>query len=75
MMIHLNKDDRGFLSALSWREYFLLGGLLIIWSLAGFFGLSAISEGDVQSAGIAVLIGLVFTGILLILIAIIDRVF
>ena len=75
MMIHMNKDDRGFLSALSWREYFLLGGLLIIWSLAGFFGLNAISESDIPSAGLAVLIGLVFTGILLILIAIIDRIF
>ena len=75
MMIHLNKDDRGFLSALSWREYFLIGGLLIIWSLAGFGGLNAISENNIPSAGLAVLIGLVFTGILLILIAIIDRIF
>lgn len=75
MMINLNKDDRGFLSALSWREYFLIGGLLIIWSLAGFGGLNAISDSDIPSAGLAVLIGLVFTGILLILIAIIDRIF
>ena len=75
MMVNLNKDDRGFLSALSWREYFLIGGLLIIWSLAGFGALNAWSENNIQSVGLAVLIGLVFTGILLILIAIIDRIF
>ncbi len=74
-MIGLNKNNRGFLSALSWREYFLIGGLLIIWAFAAFVGIDALNRENITQAGFAVFLGIVFTGVLLILIAIIDRVF
>ena len=74
-MISLSKDEKGFLSALSWREYFLIGGLLIVWAFAGFAGLNAFANNNVVEAGFALFLGIVFTGILLILIAIIDRMF
>lgn len=75
MMISLNKDDKGFLSALSWREYFLIGGLLIVWAFASFMGLNALDSNNIPEAGFAIFLGLIFTGIILILIAIIDRIF
>lgn len=74
-MIGLNKDNRGFLSALSWREYFLIGGLLIIWAFAALVGLNALNNENITEAGFAIFLGIVFTGVLLILIAIIDRIF
>jgi hypothetical protein len=74
-MIGLSKDDKGFLSALSWREYFLIGGLLIVWAFAAFAGLNALNNNNITEAGFAVFLGIVFTGVLLILIAVIDRIF
>ncbi|MFX0086594.1 MAG: hypothetical protein ACFFAU_13065 [Candidatus Hodarchaeota archaeon] len=71
----MNKDNRGFLSALSWREYFLIGGLLIIWAFAALVGLNALNNENITEAGFAIFLGIVFTGVLLILIAIIDRIF
>jgi hypothetical protein len=65
----------GFMDKLTWKEYFLIGGMLIIWSLAIYAGLTAISAGDIITTGFAVFAGVVFTGVLFIIIAIIDRIF
>lgn len=65
----------GFMDKLSWKEYFLIGGLLIIWSLAIYAGLIALSRQDAVTAGLTLFIGIIFTGVLLIIIAIIDRIF
>ena len=74
-MIGLSKDDKGFLSALSWREYFLIGGLLIVWAFVAFMGLNALNSNNIPEAGFAIFLGLIFTGILLICIVRIDRIF
>ena len=65
----------GFMDKLTWKEYFLIGGMLIIWSLAIYAGLIAISVGDIITTGFAVFAGVVFTGVLFIIIAIVDRIF
>jgi hypothetical protein len=68
-------SERGFLSRFTWREYFLFGGLLIIWATAIFAIINAVSVNDIGTAGFALFLGVIFTGILLILIALIDRIF
>ncbi|MHA1940565.1 MAG: hypothetical protein ACXACP_08550 [Candidatus Hodarchaeales archaeon] len=65
----------GFLDRLTWKEYFLIGGLLIIWAIVAYAGISAFSAGDIVTLGFALFLGVIFTGALFILIAIIDRVF
>ena len=65
----------GFLDKLTWKEYFLIGGLMIIWALVAYAGLTAITENTIETFGLAIFIGVIFTGILFILIAVIDRIF
>ncbi len=65
----------GFLDRLTWKEYFLIGGLLIIWAIVVYAGFSAFSAGDIVTLGFALFLGVIFTGALFILIAIIDRIF
>ena len=65
----------GFLDKLTWKEYFLIGGLMIIWALVAYAGLNAISTSNIETFGIAIFIGVIGTGALFILIAIIDRIF
>ncbi|MHA1236918.1 MAG: hypothetical protein ACTSR4_03440 [Candidatus Hodarchaeales archaeon] len=65
----------GFLDKFSWKEYFLIGGLMIIWALVAYAGLTAITENTIETFGLAIFIGVIFTGILFILIAVIDRIF
>jgi len=68
----------GFLDNLTWKEYFLIGGLIIIWSIAGFASFNALAGtagNGIVTVGWALFLGLVFTGVLLILIALIDRIF
>ena len=59
----------------SWQTYFILGGLLIIWSIViwvVFFGAFNIATDTTAQAGF-ILLGCISTGILLILVAIIDK--
>jgi len=63
----------GFLKKLTWRKFFLIAGLFIIWIIAVFALLQALAEVDILTAGFAVIVGIVFSGILYVLIAIIDR--
>ena len=65
----------GFLDRLTWKEYFLIGGLMIIWALVAYAGLNALTTSNVETFGLAVFIGIIGTGILFILIAVIDRIF
>lgn len=65
----------GFLEKFTWKEYFLVGGLLIIWSLVAYAGLTALTGSEPVTFGFVLLIGVIATGALFILIAIIDRVF
>jgi len=68
----------GFLGKFTWKEYFLIGGLIIIWSIAGFAAFNALTNNTgngLITTGWAIFLGLVFTGALLILIAIVDRIF
>ena len=71
----MSDKERGFLSKLTWREYFLIGGLLIIWATVVFAAYNASTIGDTATGGFAAFMGVVATGGLLILIAIIDRIF
>ena len=34
----------GFLDKLTWKEYFLSGGLLIIWAIVAYAGINALIE-------------------------------
>ena len=67
----------GFLDKLTWKEYFLIGGLMIIWALVAYAGLTAITANppDIETFAFSVFIGIIGTGLLFILIAIIDRIF
>ncbi|MHA1541521.1 MAG: hypothetical protein ACW96X_09145 [Promethearchaeota archaeon] len=68
----------GFLDRLTWKEYFLIGGLMIIWALVAYAGLNAlftVNPPNIETFGLAVFIGIIGTGILFILIAVIDRIF
>lgn len=65
----------GFLDNLTWKEYFLIGGLLIIWAVVAWASLDAFSRNDIPSVGLFGIIGIVATGALLILIAIIEKIF
>ncbi|MHA2247763.1 MAG: hypothetical protein ACXADY_22645 [Candidatus Hodarchaeales archaeon] len=68
-------SEKGFLSRFSWREYLLIGGLLIIWATVAFFSFQAFGNNDLETVGLVVFLGVIFTGVLLILIAIIERIF
>ncbi|MFX0182271.1 MAG: hypothetical protein ACFE95_04230 [Candidatus Hodarchaeota archaeon] len=59
----------GLLDKLDWRAYFLVGGLLIIWALVAIIILLEFFD-----TLLTVLVGIIFTGALLILIAVIDRI-
>ena len=67
----------GFLDKLTWKEYFLIGGLMIIWALVAYAGLNAITidPPNIETFALAIFIGIIATGSLFILIAIIDRIF
>lgn len=63
-----------FLKEFTWKQYFLIAGLVIIWIFALFALFQAlIIEVDILTAGFAIIVGIVFSGILYGLIAIIDR--
>jgi hypothetical protein len=62
-----------FLKELTWKQYFLIAGLIIIWAIALFALFQALIEVDILTAGFAIIVGIVFSGILYGLIAIIDR--
>ncbi|UCG02891.1 MAG: hypothetical protein JSW11_02665 [Candidatus Heimdallarchaeota archaeon] len=68
-------SDKGFLSRFTWREYFLIGGLLIIWASVAFVSFNAFGNNDMNTIGFALFIGVIATGVLLILIAIVERIF
>ncbi|MFX0124342.1 MAG: hypothetical protein ACFFAE_11940 [Candidatus Hodarchaeota archaeon] len=63
-----------FLKELTWKRCFLVTGLIIIWAIALFALFQALIEVDILIAGFAIIVGIVFSGILYGLIAIIDRV-
>lgn len=65
----------GFLSNLTWKEYFLIGGLLIIWAIVAWASMDAFSNNNIVNVGFFGIIGIVSTGALLILIAIIEKIF
>ncbi|MHA1946788.1 MAG: hypothetical protein ACXAC6_08270 [Candidatus Hodarchaeales archaeon] len=65
----------GFLDRLTWKEYFLIGGLMVIWALVAYAGINALTTSNIETFGLAVFIGIIGTGILFILIAVIDRIF
>ncbi|MFW9778359.1 MAG: hypothetical protein ACFFE8_05845 [Candidatus Heimdallarchaeota archaeon] len=65
----------GFLDNLTWKEYFLIGGLLIIWALVAWASLDAFSTNNIVNVGFFGIIGIVATGALLILIAVIEKIF
>ena len=58
----------GFLDKLTWKEYFLIGGLLIIWATVAFVSFNAFGNDDITTVGFALFIGVIATGVLLILI-------
>ena len=63
-----------FRERFTWKEYFLIGGFIIIWVFAAFALLQALLiDADIVTAGFAVIVGIVFSGILYVLISIIDR--
>ena len=62
-----------FLDRLTWKEWFIIGGLVIIWALAVFTLLQALSDGEIVTAGFAVIVGVVFSAVLYALITLIDR--
>jgi hypothetical protein len=59
----------GLLDKLDWRAYFLVGGLLIIWAVVAIVILLELFDNL-----LTLLLGVVFTGALLIVIAVIDRI-
>ncbi|MFW9853672.1 MAG: hypothetical protein ACFFFG_01335 [Candidatus Thorarchaeota archaeon] len=65
----------GFLQNLTWKEYFLIGGLLIIWALVAWASVDAITANNIVNVGFFGIIGIVATGALLILIAVIEKIF
>jgi len=65
----------GPLDRFTWKEYFLIGGLLIVWGIVIFTGFNALTvNNDFVTAGFAVFLGVIFTGVLLILIAVIEKI-
>ncbi|MFX0014392.1 MAG: hypothetical protein ACFFB2_08650 [Promethearchaeota archaeon] len=62
-----------FRERFTWKKFFLFAGLIIIWVIAAFALLQALSEVDILTAGLAIIVGIVFSGILYILISIINR--
>lgn len=68
-------NEKGFLSRFTWREYLLVGGLLIIWATVAFFSFQAFGNDDINTVGLAVFFGVILTGALLILIALVERIF
>ena len=65
----------GFLDKFTWKEYFLIGGLLIIWAVVAYAVFTSFTENDIVTLGFALFLGVIFTGVLFILIALIDRIF
>jgi hypothetical protein len=61
------------LKRFTWKQFFLIAGLIIIWAIALFALFQALIEVDILTAGFAIIVGIVFSGILYGLIAIIDR--
>ncbi|MFX1284055.1 MAG: hypothetical protein ACFFB5_10390 [Promethearchaeota archaeon] len=68
-------SEKGFLSRFTWREYLLVGGLLIIWATAAFFSFQAFSNDDINTVGWILFLGVICTGALLIIIALVERIF
>lgn len=68
-------SEKGFLSRFTWREYFLIGGLLIIWAIVAFVSFNAFGNSDMPTIGFALFLGVIGTGVLLIIIAIMERIF
>ncbi|MFX1515431.1 MAG: hypothetical protein ACFFC6_03920 [Promethearchaeota archaeon] len=62
-----------FLKGLTWKQFFLIAGLIIIWVIALFALFQALIVVDILTAGFAIIVGIVFSGILYFLLAIIDR--
>lgn len=62
-----------FLKRLTWKQNFLIAGLIVIWAIAAFALFQALTEVDILTAGFAVIVGIVFSGILYALISLIDR--
>ncbi len=62
-----------FLKEFTWKKCFLIVGLIIIWAVALFALFQALFDVDILTAGFAIIVGIVFSGILYVLIAIIDR--
>ena len=67
-------STRSVLSRFTWREYFLLGGIIIIWGIAAFAGIQALGDADILTAAFAIIVGIVFTAVLFILITLIDKI-
>ncbi len=67
--------EMGFLDRLTWKEYLLIGGLLIIWATVAFFGVDALGRNDNNGLLLLGFLGVIGTGALLIIIAFVDRVF
>ncbi|PWI48540.1 hypothetical protein CEE45_06550 [Candidatus Heimdallarchaeota archaeon B3_Heim] len=65
----------GILDKLTWKEYFLIGGLMIIWAVVIYAGFTSFTDNDIVTFGFALFLGVIFTGALFILIALIDRIF
>ncbi|MFX0205332.1 MAG: hypothetical protein ACFFDT_05055 [Candidatus Hodarchaeota archaeon] len=63
-----------FLKGFSWKRFFLIVGLIIIWAIALLAIFQALLAVDIITAGFAIIIGIVFSGILYVLLAIIDRI-
>ncbi|UCG02889.1 MAG: hypothetical protein JSW11_02655 [Candidatus Heimdallarchaeota archaeon] len=62
-----------FLKQLTWKKFFLIAGLIIIWVIALFALFQALFVVDILTAGFAIIVGIVFSGILYGLLVIIDR--
>ena len=62
-----------FLKELTWKKFILFVGLIIIWAIALFALFQALLAVDILTAGFAIIVGIIFSGILYFLLAIIDR--
>ena len=61
------------LRRLTWKQNFIIAGLIVIWAIVAFALVQALREVDILTAGFAVIVGIVFSGILYALISLIDR--
>ncbi|UCE13383.1 MAG: hypothetical protein JSV04_14510 [Candidatus Heimdallarchaeota archaeon] len=61
------------MSRFTWRKYFLLFGIIIIWGIAGFAGIQALGDADILTAAFSIIVAIAFTLVLSILISLIDR--